>query len=328
MNNITVCIPTYNRSDLLGTAINSVLRQDFKKFDILIIDNNSSDNTEIVVKEFKDNRIRFIKNKRNLGFHGNLQKCLDTASSKYIIFLADDDFFLQGALKKLYMALEENPSIIVGKPANFRFFGLNFKRYIIDQKSANPIILTRGDEAISQSLFFGLGGFSGLIIRKEDIKITITSKGDLASLIEPLFEFLSRGDFLYIPDILVGYRSHQNLAYKIYISSSYTSELIPLYKKYLKNHDLYLSTIENIIKFAIDDLYNVRLYAGLKGVFSEVKFIVNNKPSVKTDLKFIMILMFCCLLPKKFIRLIKQITIHYISQSNVIDMKKFITIEQ
>ena len=64
---ISVIIPTYNRVHLVGRAIQSVLDQTYQNFDIVVIDDGSTDNTEEIVESFNDERIRHIWHRENMG---------------------------------------------------------------------------------------------------------------------------------------------------------------------------------------------------------------------------------------------------------------------
>ncbi len=97
---ISVIILTYNRAKLLPGAIKSVLNQTFSDFELIIINNASTDNTEEVIKSFNDPRIIYKENTennvlraRNIGF--------DLASGKYVVPLDDDDEFLPDALETI-----------------------------------------------------------------------------------------------------------------------------------------------------------------------------------------------------------------------------------
>jgi len=94
---VSVIICTYNRSHLLPRAINSVLNQTYKKFQLIIVD-DSTDNTEEVVKLFKDNRIKYYKHE-NKGLLAARNRGIDLAKGKYIAFLDDDDELLKQALE-------------------------------------------------------------------------------------------------------------------------------------------------------------------------------------------------------------------------------------
>lgn len=109
---IISCItPTYNRSDLLKKAIESSLVQTFENWEMIIIDDNSSDNTEIVVQEYvkKDSRIKYYKNQgkgacaaRNLG--------IEKATGEYIVFLDDDDEHLPHRFESQLAAIIKSKS--------------------------------------------------------------------------------------------------------------------------------------------------------------------------------------------------------------------------
>lgn len=87
---ISIITPTYNRSKLLPRMINSVLAQTFNNWELIIMDDGSTDTTEDVVKAFSDQRIKFFKSS-NSGASDKRNKGVNLASGKYIIFLDSDD---------------------------------------------------------------------------------------------------------------------------------------------------------------------------------------------------------------------------------------------
>lgn len=88
---VSICIPTYNRAGMVGDAIASALRQTYCNIEILVVDNASSDSTDAVVAGFRDNRLKYIKNPRNLGLFGNFNRCIELSSGDYIHILHSDD---------------------------------------------------------------------------------------------------------------------------------------------------------------------------------------------------------------------------------------------
>lgn len=92
---ITVIIPTYKRPQWLKRAVNSVLRQSFGDFEILIADNASGEETDAVTQAFmrQDKRIKLLKHPTNIGAIANFQAALIHVSTPYVCFLPDDDFF-------------------------------------------------------------------------------------------------------------------------------------------------------------------------------------------------------------------------------------------
>jgi glycosyltransferase involved in cell wall biosynthesis len=98
---ISVVILTYNRAKLLARAIKSVLNQTFSDFELVIVNNSATDNTDEIVKSFDDKRIIYKKNEKNEGPLGGKNTGLDVVRSKYLIFLDDDDEFLPDALETI-----------------------------------------------------------------------------------------------------------------------------------------------------------------------------------------------------------------------------------
>ena len=88
---LTIAIPTYNRSGLLKTCLSRLLVIAPSGCTILVSDNASSDDTPEIVTALADPRIVFNRNEENLGIFGNLNRCVDLATTPYMIFLSDDD---------------------------------------------------------------------------------------------------------------------------------------------------------------------------------------------------------------------------------------------
>lgn len=112
---VSVIIPTYNRAKLLPRAIKSVLNQTYQDFELIVVDDASTDNTEKVVKEFqeKDGRIRYIQYKKNKGGSAARNSGIKAAKGEYIAFQDSDDEWLPEKLEK-QMKVFENVSPEVG----------------------------------------------------------------------------------------------------------------------------------------------------------------------------------------------------------------------
>jgi glycosyltransferase involved in cell wall biosynthesis len=91
MAQISVVIPTFNRAELLTGAIRSVLNQTFQDFEVLIVDDGSSDTTPDVVKSFDDNRIHYIRHTARRGGAAARNTGIARAGGEYVAFLDDDD---------------------------------------------------------------------------------------------------------------------------------------------------------------------------------------------------------------------------------------------
>lgn len=121
---VSVMIPTYNYARFLDDAIQSVLDQTFTDFELVIVDNRSSDHTaEVVQKYLSDPRVSFVVNERNLGLAGNWNRCLELARGEYIKFLCADDKFQPLILERFVQVLDAHPDVSIVSAYN-EMFGL------------------------------------------------------------------------------------------------------------------------------------------------------------------------------------------------------------
>ena len=99
---VSVIIPTYNRAHLISRAIKSVLNQTYQDFEVIVVDDGSTDNTEEVIKEFqkKDERIKYVRHEKNKGGSAARNTGIKAAKGKYIAFLDSDDEWLSKKLQK------------------------------------------------------------------------------------------------------------------------------------------------------------------------------------------------------------------------------------
>jgi glycosyltransferase involved in cell wall biosynthesis len=89
---VTIGIPTYNRANgYLPEALESALAQSYPKLEILVSDNGSTDNTESVVRSYKDARIRYFRQQPSVTPNENFNFCLQQANGVYFLMLHDDD---------------------------------------------------------------------------------------------------------------------------------------------------------------------------------------------------------------------------------------------
>lgn len=107
---VSICIPAYNNSLYIRETVNSVLTQDYKDFELVIVDDNSTDNTWEIISEFSDPRIRKYRNEKNLGMHGNWTKALSMAEGVYMKLLCGDDLIYPDCISRQVKAFEEAAS--------------------------------------------------------------------------------------------------------------------------------------------------------------------------------------------------------------------------
>jgi len=111
---ITVFIPVYNGANLIERAIKSVLCQTFTNFSMVISDNDSTDETKVIVgKYLTDPRVKLIEKSQNVGMVENFNSCLRMLETKYYMILCHDDFLYEShALAKAFEVLEAYPEVL------------------------------------------------------------------------------------------------------------------------------------------------------------------------------------------------------------------------
>ncbi|MGD8854575.1 MAG: glycosyltransferase family A protein [Gammaproteobacteria bacterium] len=107
---VTIAIPTYNRAELLSASLRSALDQKYPDFEILVLDNASTDNTEAVVESFGDRRVRYVRSPKNIGLFRNWNRAIELNRSPYLGILQDDDALLPDFIQESVAALERNPT--------------------------------------------------------------------------------------------------------------------------------------------------------------------------------------------------------------------------
>lgn len=107
---ISVVLPTYNRAFCISQSIESVLNQTFKDFELIIVDDNSNDNTEDIVDNFNDQRIRYFKLPINKGACYARNFGIYKANFEFVAFQDSDDIWLPEKLQIQYDALSKHIS--------------------------------------------------------------------------------------------------------------------------------------------------------------------------------------------------------------------------
>lgn len=103
---VSVCIPTYKGGAFLAAAIESVLAQTQPDFELIVVDDNSPDDTPAIVAGFNDPRLRYVRNTANLGPEGNWNRCLELAQGRYFKLLPHDDLLHAECLEREAAVLE------------------------------------------------------------------------------------------------------------------------------------------------------------------------------------------------------------------------------
>ncbi len=119
----SIIIPLYNKEKYIQRSLDSILKQDFTNFEIVVVDDGSSDNSASVVKQNNDSRIRLIS-KKNGGVSSARNRGFKEALGEWLLFLDADDILLPGALSSFHEAIIKYPDIKV-IISNFQDVDLN-----------------------------------------------------------------------------------------------------------------------------------------------------------------------------------------------------------
>lgn len=108
---VSVVIPTYNRAYIILEAVESVLTQTYRDFEIIIIDDGSTDNTPEIIRDIQDKKIRYIRHERNQGCSAAYNSGIAAASGDLIGFLDSDDIWKPDYLEQQVDFLKRHPEV-------------------------------------------------------------------------------------------------------------------------------------------------------------------------------------------------------------------------
>ena len=111
---VSICIPAYNGARFLRQCIDSILAQTFADFELLVVDDQSSDDTLSIVESYaaQDPRIRVLRNEQNLGLVGNWNRCVELARGEWIKFVFQDDLIAPGCIERMLSACETDTALV------------------------------------------------------------------------------------------------------------------------------------------------------------------------------------------------------------------------
>lgn len=111
MSKISICIPTFNRVNLLKFAIESVLQQTCQGWELIICDDGSHDNTPELMSRYQDGRIKYIRHSDNVGKSNNMRSGFEAATGEFFIKFDDDDRLTPELLAHTVKILEKDSTI-------------------------------------------------------------------------------------------------------------------------------------------------------------------------------------------------------------------------
>ena len=243
---VTIITPTYNHENYISDCLESAIAQTYKNWELIVVNDGSTDNTALIVEEFirKDNRIKLL-NQENVGIF-NLAKTYNNAlaisSGKYIAVLEGDDLWINNKLEKQIHELEKNPEYVLSW-ARVSFFSNNRE-------------ITR--ESFPDKNDFDKNIFNNYPVGNILNRIYINHSMSSLTLIYKKSELLKIGGFAY----------HENLPtidYPTIIKLAtmgpfcFVDEILGLYRTYLTQTTKIYTTLllESVLKITIDHYKNL-----------------------------------------------------------------------
>ena len=141
---VTILLPAYNAALYLRDSLDSIMRQAFKDFDVLLIDDGSMDDTSKIAIEYSniDRRIKYYKNEKNIGLIKTLNKGLSLAKGEYIVRMDADDIMFDDRLYKQVKYMDSNPECFVCGGQMEYIGGLTGMSPILPQKYEDLLYLS------------------------------------------------------------------------------------------------------------------------------------------------------------------------------------------
>jgi glycosyltransferase involved in cell wall biosynthesis len=207
---VSIIIPTYNRAHLIGETLDSVLAQTYQNWECIVVDDGSSDNTDIIIKRYidKDSRFQYCQRPKNLPKGGNAARNYGFELSKgdYIQWFDDDDVMLPGYLLKRIQLFDEAIDVVIctGYKVNNQ----------LEQKEIVPIAKTtnlfkdyalRKVRVLTPSVLF-----KRQFLLDKDLFLTDRVRGQETELFLRLFYMIQPTQYHIIGEPLFLYRQHES----------------------------------------------------------------------------------------------------------------------
>ena len=174
---ISILTPSYNRANYIESVITSALEQDYPNFEIVIVDDGSTDNTADLIKNFDDQRIKFVA-KEHSGAPSTRNRCIEEAAGEYVLWLDSDDELLPGVLTHYANILHQHSGtdIVYGDLQSFDEQGDNeIYRYEDLHKEKNLLskmlrgcLIPNGGTLVRKELYNMFGGYNEGFRRAHD----------------------------------------------------------------------------------------------------------------------------------------------------------------
>jgi len=232
---VSVLIPSYNHEKFISETIESVLNQNFRDLELIIIDDYSSDKSPEIIKKYKeiDDRIKVFFHNENKGISKTENELINLARGKYIAFLNSDDIWREDKLEKQLKVLEENENLIIWTEGeiidkNSKPIGKKFtQKYNSLRKKMSGNIF---EELLHDNIIF----FASLMFKRENLgSLRFNEKFNVINDYQLEVALAKNYDYFFISEPLAMYRLHD-------YNTIYSENRAPIEKEYILISKLFL----------------------------------------------------------------------------------------
>ncbi len=271
----SIAIPTYNRAEKLNNAINKILKQSFKDFEIVISDNCSSDDTRKVVLDFKDKRIKYFKTREHTDVMPNVRKSINLSKGKYVFLHGDDDYLLNDkVLEKLHKIISRTKAGYIRvnylslSPDEKYVFDFRASKNFIKDKELKP--QEKNIKIINFILDSDPSFLSGIVFRNSFPKTVTIINSELYSWFPILFYCASKFGAYYVnaPSVIAGWSQWRvkadnfNSLYSLRAGKLTSEEYFSFIKKQLDPQDFNKLLRKHLLGIYVKRFAAIKLFTG------------------------------------------------------------------
>lgn len=199
---VSVILPVYNAESTLRYAIDSILNQSFGEFELILINDGSTDNSESIINTYRDRRIIYLKNSGNRGLIYTLNRAIDISKGDYIARMDADDICMLDRFQKQVDYLDEHLDCLVCG-GQIKYFGIKNRRTM-------PIMYYESSSACKNFLvMYPCFAHPAIMMRADFIRNNGIRYNDLYKGVEDYklwIDLSVSGDFYNLPDVILYYR--------------------------------------------------------------------------------------------------------------------------
>lgn len=264
---ISVILPVYNCEKFVSEAVQSVLNQTFSDFELLIIDDCSTDATVSLIQSFSDDRINLILKEKNSGYTDSLNYAISIAKGKYIARMDGDDVCLPTRFQKQIEAMESDKEVIL--------CGTAIQIIDSDKILKHPV----NHEDIKVKLCFSNAFFHPTVLFRKDVftNLRYNKEFEPAEDYDLWTQLVFKGKVMNIDEVLLNYRVHQNQIsnYKNEIQiNAMTIAQLRMFQMLFENEILEMQLYKQAFKY--NAVSSISEFKAVMNLFKKIQ-INNNK---------------------------------------------------